>query len=360
MRHTTDTIFKKTARFIGVAIFAAAGLQQAQAMPFDEVYIFGDSTTDSGNRHISEGFTFAPPELGYFNGRISDGRALGDWVTFWASGALSAQPSLNGGNNFSYAGARLRDNTNDLGPNTDTTPDLTAQVGAFLSANPGGPNPNDLVVISAGGNDLRDLSAGVPALLPPPPMGVTAEDFFIGQAIESLVTNVVALELAGASNILVISPPDVSRLPEALAFAQTQADPAAFLQAASENVQSVRDVLFGALAVRPTAGVSDLRTFDLVTYQNAVYDTPEDFGFMADLNITTPCIGFFGENGAADVDCSGFAFFDRIHGTTPFYRLTAREALSQTFGVRVSEPTTLALIGLGLAGLVSVRRRKVA
>jgi phospholipase/lecithinase/hemolysin len=360
MRRTTRYLLKKSARFFGLAALAFTGFQHAQAMPFDDVIVFGDSTVDSGNRHILEGFTFAPPQLGYFDGRISNGRALGDWITFWASGASSAEPSLNGGNNFSYAGARLRDNTNDLGPNSDTTPDLTAQVGAFLSANPGGPNPNDLVVISAGGNDLRDLSVGIPALLPPPPMGFTAGDFFIAQAIESLVTNVVALELAGASNILIISPPDVSVLPEALAFAQTQPDPAAFLQASKAAVEQARDALFGALAVRPTAGLSDLRTFDLITFQNTVFGAPGDFGFADDINTTTPCIGLFRENGAPDVDCSGFTFFDAIHATSPFYRVTGREALRQTFGVRVSEPATLALLGLGLASIVSVRRRTAA
>lgn len=363
MRHITRKILTKTASLAGVAAIALSATA-VNAMPFENTFIFGDSLVDSGNRALFDGTEGALAPLGYFEDRISNGPALGDLLTRFTTGEQLASPSISGGNNFSYAGARIRDNTNDLGPNSDDTPDLAAQVGQYLTSGKGPATDNDLFVINAGGNDIRDFGFGIPAALDPLNLLTPAEQqgAFLTEIVETFVTQVVTLELAGAQNILIMGIPDASRAPEAIAFANTLPNPEGFLATSRGGSELVRDLILSNLALRPDFG-TDLRFFDYLPFTDAFVSAPEDFGFAEDVNVTDACLGNAPGSGTPDIDCSGFAFFDSIHPTTELHEQIARAALADTFGIRateVSEPATLALLGLGLAGVVTLRRRKAA
>lgn len=351
------------------AMFASSSVQ---AGTFDNVFVFGDSLVDSGNAAILNSAVGAGAPLGYFQDRFTDGPSLGDWFAHYASGEPLGVPSLSGGNNFSYGDARIRDNTNDAGPGADGTPDLRAQVDSYLTRVGPPPGPNDLFIINAGGNDLRDLAFGVPdfptvqaelsafGTIPPASTG----GLFLASAAQQLVDTVVALEFSGAENILLMLPPDTSRSPEAIAFANSPANPLSpeeLLTLTRLGSEALRDNILFRLGLRDMSFAADLRTFDYLPFTDALIDDPAFFGLADDLNVTQACLAITPP--APDVDCSGFLFFDSVHPTSPALEQIALAALDQTFGLpqtEVSEPATLALLGVGLAGFVSLRRRRAA
>src|SRR5690349_25159216 len=74
---------------------------------YSEMVVFGDSLSDTGNVHAAstaQGLIPDPPPP-YFNGRLSNGPI---WVDRLAErlGIASPSPSLTGGTNYAYAGAK--------------------------------------------------------------------------------------------------------------------------------------------------------------------------------------------------------------------------------------------------------------
>jgi len=71
-------------------------------LPFDNMVVFGDSLTDTGNIYISQGFPQSPC---YFKGRYSNGPV---WIEYLADTLSLPAPtaSLSGGLNYAYGGAR--------------------------------------------------------------------------------------------------------------------------------------------------------------------------------------------------------------------------------------------------------------
>src|SRR6185503_288392 len=127
---------------------ALLGAGPAGAFPFSNLFVFGDSLSDSGNNAIALGPTrngtpipdnsFAPSfpanPFPYASGRYTDS-------TVWAERlGLPAVPVLAGGTNFAFGGAT----TGPLG--STTPPSLLDQVGFFLSST-GGVAPSDALYV---------------------------------------------------------------------------------------------------------------------------------------------------------------------------------------------------------------------
>ena len=306
------------------AVLAALVLiaPSATALSFSNLYVFGDSIVDAGNTQalvVGAGGADPAPDPPYFSGRFTNGPNAADVVNLAIEGALMTH-SAAGGDNWSFGGARARDNSP-----ADVIPDLVAQVGLFSGA-VGSVGANDLVLINAGGNDVRDILFGADATTT------------ITDAATAIAQSVLTLQGLGAQNILVVGVGDVGATPEAQAAG---AGAAAIARAVSQNINA------GIQAALPAGTLF----FDTLGLFDQVLADPASFGLPAGLDLVNDCIG----SGAADPGgpptCNDFAFLDTIHPTTQ-----VASVLGDALVAFVPEPSTAALLALGLIALGRRRR----
>lgn len=150
---------------------------------FSSIIVFGDSLSDTGNVWTLTNHEF--PKDPYFEGRFTNGPV---WVEVLAS-ALHLpppSPSLQGGLNFAYGGARtghcIRKGKLDL----------SAQVQQYLDTHPSTPK-SALVVLWAGGNDFI---SGAPL-----------------QLINNICNDIQKLASSGAKSFLIPNYPPLGYMP---------------------------------------------------------------------------------------------------------------------------------------------------
>lgn len=326
-------VFRRLMPTLAVAAVALASLS-AQAGPYSRITIFGDSLSDTGNLFIATGGAQPPAGQPYFNGRFSDGPV---WVEHLAAGIgleLQAAPSLAGGNNFAFAGARTGTGA--------TPPGLLAQVGGLWApANPGGADPNGLYVVVAGGNDLRDAR------------GAGSTEASRQAAAEAAVGNVAMavsfLAGSGARNVLIANLPDLGATPEAalLGLVGNSSDISMRFNSLMSGLEAQLETLFVDLDVSllDIAGLGAAVRNDALTNGGAVYGIT---------NATTPCDGFLFSTGAA---CSVSLFSDALHPSARAHALIGAAALDL---LGVPEPGSVLLVGAALALMLSARRGRAA
>jgi phospholipase/lecithinase/hemolysin len=176
-----------------------------QAGPYSEIFIFGDSLSDSGNRfELSGGAIPADPR--YDTGRFSDGPI---WVEILAEElGLTVTPIevSSGGNNFAVGGARATLDLDPPGPGV--VPSVATQVETYLDGVDEA-DPDALYVVSGGANDIVAATAPFNDF-PEAEQIEIAEDAAIGIA-EAVRT----LAEAGAIHFLVPNLPDLGLAPRA-------------------------------------------------------------------------------------------------------------------------------------------------
>lgn len=309
---------------IGAALAAMVPVLPASAAPFTNLYVFGDSLTDTGNAHLGAIMlglpSPAPPELGYFNGRLSNGPV---WVDYLSQrlGAGLLEPRLLGGTNYSVGGARAV-------ANADPSPDLAQQIGRFAGDLAGtAADPGALYVVNFGGNDARDILHGDADA--PDPSAVAP----------TIAAGIVALNELGARNFLVAGIPNIGLQPEQNGE-----------EAAGRALSLALDVALDAtLAELVLADDSRLFTFDYFSVSDPIEANPAVFGFTQALDVS--CLNVPG----ASPTCPGFLFFDPLHPTTAAHRLIADAVAAE---VDIAEPPVVMLFAAGLIGLTVLRRRR--
>ncbi len=299
---------------------------------------FGDSLSDTGNAAaLGAGINFRPfealiPEGPYFTLRFSNGRT---WVERLAkklgtpetAKAVFLDPAE--GMNYAVGGARAR-----LFPGRFNLPD---QVDLFLSSagTDSALKHGDLVIIAAGGNDVRDAIVqfdDVLSMTANPDLAFAAAAGVLCEAVASIEHSIGLLHKAGAKNLLVLNSPNLGVTPAITALGSD-----------ASELGTQLSVLFNLLLVNGEPkicvpgtvkglgeGVDEINIFlfDVFTLLTEVAADPKAYHLAngADACIT-PGVFF----GAICRWPWQYVFWDGIHPTAAMHRIVAREAAGLLF-----------------------------
>lgn len=202
-------------------------------MAYTGVQVFGDSLVDAGNAlklaewygdltssDLPDGAPTA--ELGYFQGRFSDGYTFADLVSNKLVGLVTA-PVFPFGFDDSWLGVPLAPFASDPEGNNlnwayggaqivkgdEVVSDLGDQTDAFRDAVDGRADSGSLYMITMGGNDVRSLVPSVE-----PVTGQAEATLILQRAASELHEEVADLIALGARHIVVTGVPDVGMIPQ--------------------------------------------------------------------------------------------------------------------------------------------------
>jgi len=255
---------------------------------FSELFVFGDSLSDTGNLFQETG-GLVPPSPPYFDGRFSNGPVTVELL------APQLGITFNPETNFAVGGATTgRDNTGDNPALGLEFPGLLDQIDQFVAnVGPEGADPDGLYVVWAGGNNFLNAPAD-------PQAAVTA-------AVNNLTTAVNTLASVGAQNFVVPNLPNIGRTPLAAANGLTS-----ILRDISLSFNSALEIALAGL-------VLDVISVDLFDISEEIAANPAAFGLS---NITDPFLGTL-EVLDPDPDADQFFFWDDVHPTTKVHGIYA-------------------------------------
>ena len=318
-------------RFIaGLCLFALTSI--AQATSFSQLVVFGDSLTDSGNVSVLTGG--AIPGSPYFNGRFSNGPNFADVLA--SNLGLPLTPSLLGGTNYAYGGART--DSQPFGPQFSTE----SQVGAYVGA--GLVDSSALYLVYVGSNNLSDA---IFAVSMDPANAAAIATAAIGNAVGDITNSIIALAQAGATNIIVPNAPNLGLTPRF-----TDLGSAALVAFATELTIGFNSAL--AASVSSISGPNLIQIDVFGALQNLV-NNPGDFGLT---NVTSRCYTGddlnFTSGGTLCANPNEYLFFDGFHPSATVHRALAAVVINA-----IPEPNSALLFMLGLWVLTATVRRRL-
>ena len=277
---------------------------------FNEMVVFGDSLSDTGNFASINGAFPSPP---FFQAsRVSNGPVAVEGLA--EKLGLSVEASLHlvantGGSNFAVAAARAGGNT---------PIDLTSQVGAYLLRVGGFASADSLFVMFIGGNDIRDT-----------------RDLSRRDARETLSAAAAAIDqqlrlliAAGAEHILVVNSANIGAIPEIRLLADENNKHLAN-QMKRHSIQFNRKLARKVRRIEYDTGL-DLVLFDLFSYLQKIFINSEALAYT---NTVDAC--FSTEMLAFNPDCEfgqrfdEYLFFDEIHLTGRSHERVSRAMFAE-------------------------------
>ena len=328
-----------TTQALAALAFSAISVA-AQAIP---LVVFGDSLSDNGNNRAviqsGAGAAYAPtpasaitsnsyiPSIPYASGNYTNGDVWSDYLARRLGSVSGETPSVLGGTNFAYGGARTGGAINNGFPFPSN---LVDQVNAYLLGRGGVADSTAIFVIAGGGNNARDtVDAAAPvALSGGNPNAIIASGAQANAAY--ILTMVNQLRAAGAQKIVVWDTPNLGATPAALASGAAGAGLATAISSAYNQYLTV------ALTGLP------------VTVFDVFGQLPVLAANSAFVNTTNACVF-----GSACTTGTNYLFYDGIHPSTTAHRLIADILYAQ---VPVPSVAFLLAIGLALMGFASRRR----
>ncbi|MDP4529805.1 SGNH/GDSL hydrolase family protein [Alkalimonas delamerensis] len=323
--------------FFTVLVFTLLATPALSAPMFSDMYIFGDSLSDTGNTRAAVPLGSLGPiaaEAGYgSNGRFSNGDL---WHEFMADDlGLSTSHSRGGGNNFAHGGARVNNDTGFSAGLLWQWDNYQSRFGGAVM------DPAALYVVWAGGNDMRDL------------VGSTAPLMTIASIMGNYQAMLTEMILGGASTLLVPNLPDLGSIPEFRAGVNSDSG-----NEVSTLWNQALQLMLLNLANQYQV---DIFMLDVFSIFNAILADPASEGFV---NTTDECRSLTGNvftrREVSCADAHTYVFWDEIHPTSRAHQVLGREATAllasgQTVNFQVPAPATVLLL---LAGLVVIRLRR--
>jgi outer membrane lipase/esterase len=342
---------KVTAGIAAVAITFCLAPIPVSATTFDNLFVFGDSTVDTG------WFRYTPlpgnPTLNSLaaasladGGRIPDTPyGVGAAQVLAASYGLTANPADNGAGGTNYAASGAQNNANLINPNAPST---VSQLTSYTLAHGGFADPNALYLVSSGGNDIKYAQTLV---------GSVARQGWVDGAATALANSIATLQAAGAHNIIVSNgyyAGTVAPLPTSL------------------FTRYYNDLFSDLSALNVTYKLADVQSLETTIFAN-----PSAYGFTSISNVDGP-------NGTALINPDPALISNSwaLYGTTALLRsanaaqtsfwaddehlAAAAQQLEGQLFIDVANtplPAALPLFASGLAGLGLLgwrRKRKVA
>ncbi len=289
-------------------VFYLTQVTIASAVTFSDLYVFGDSLSDSGQfgvRATNEVDPLDPTseKAMVWSQYFSEQLGLGE--------LLPSTPLLGGlsGNNYAIVTNRSNEILSSITDPDGSVVGPATRDGYLIEFSRA--KPNALYVVWGGGNDLRDIrdaraQGGSQATL-----RTNAR-----LAADNIVSGVVALSRAGARYILVPNLPDIGRIPESNILGS------GYVSAGNDATQAFNDRLLGSL----NATGANIIQADVQTLFREILSDPSLYGFSTenhqlvayDGTAFTGIPAVEGTNGAntASPDPSLYVFFDGIHPTT--------------------------------------------
>jgi len=275
---------------------------------YEQVYVFGDSLSDTGNLASITGDFPSPP---FYMNRVSNGAVAVEVLANKLGLTAEASLHLIGpqvGTNYAVAGA------NAVGAEPI---DLAAQTVIFL-ANHAYDAPDDaLYVIFIGGNDIRSARNVI---------DTTIANAIVDSAVVQISQTINQLARSGAHSFLLINAPDIGVIPETRILSQLTNDPGMIARATrlSKRFRKKLDEVIEHLdeAENNEYGDLEISRFNLLKFFNKLIKHGSKAGFS---NTTDACFSsitftfnpgcHFGRN------FDQYIFFDEIHPTARVHRI---------------------------------------
>ncbi len=292
---------------------------------FSQLVVIGDSLSDSGNVSLANGG--AVPGFPYFQGRFTNGPNYADQLGVELG--LPVVPSLAGGSNFAFGGARTDSHASGQPFDILSQVQMVKASGILL-------DPNALVVLFGGANNLQDAVADA-AQNPRTaiPNGLNA----VRNAVGDLKFALDGLVVAGAKNILVMNAPNIGLTPRIKSLTTIAPGIEAYTKALTLHFNLGLDQV-----AHRRHGVT-LYRFDTFSFFNDVVGNPAAYGFT---NATDRCytgddLNFTG-GGTICPNPDEYVFWDGFHPTAVVHQFFAEDIFSTlTAGPARRHPFPLSL-----------------